>query len=153
MSKITTFLTYNNQAEEAVRHYTAIFPNSEIKHISYYNEGGHLPEGTAMSVVFILNGQTYYALNAGSGFGFSEGMSLLVTCETQTEIDAYWQKLTEGGQPGPCGWLKDKFGVSWQVVPEGLDKLLQHSDPAKAKRVMAAMMKMSKLDVAALEAA
>ncbi|MEZ0609854.1 VOC family protein [Fibrella sp. WM1] len=153
MSKITTFLAYNKEAEEAVRHYVAIFPGSEIKHISYYNEEGHLPKGTVMSVVFTLHGQTYYALNTGSTFGFSEGISLLVTCETQAEIDSYWEKLTEGGQPGPCGWLKDKFGVSWQVVPERLDQLLLDKDPEKAKRVMAAMMKMSKLDVAALEAA
>lgn len=153
MSTITTFLTYNDQAEEAVRHYTAIFPNSQIMQISYYHKGGHLPEGTVMSVVFTLNGQTYYALNAGSGFSFSEGISLLVTCDTQAEIDAYWEKLTEGGKPGPCGWLKDKFGVTWQVVPKRLDELLRHEDREKAKRVMSAMMKMGKLDMATLEAA
>lgn len=153
MSKITTFLAYNKEAEEAVRHYVAIFPDSEIKHIGYYNEEGHLPKGMVMSIVFTLLGQTYYALNTGSDFGFSDGISLLVTCETQAEIDSYWEKLTAGGQPGPCGWLKDKFGVSWQVVPERLDQLLLDRDPEKSKRVMAAMMKMGKLDMATLEAA
>ncbi|WP_338874361.1 VOC family protein [Spirosoma sp. SC4-14] len=153
MQKITTFLTFKNQAEEAAKLYTSIFENSQIDRISYYGEGTPAPAGSVMSVSFRLNGQEFIALNGGSYFSFSEGISLFVDCKTQQEVDDYWEKLSEGGEKGPCGWLKDKFGVSWQIVPAGLNKLLQDKDPEKAKRAMNAMMKMSKLDIDALERA
>ncbi|MFC5410184.1 VOC family protein [Larkinella bovis] len=154
MQKITPFLTFNDQAEEAARLYTAVFPNSKITRISRYGEAGPMPAGTVMSVTFELDGQPFSALNGGPHFRFSEGISLFVHCETQEEVDAYWKKLTEdGGEPGPCGWLKDKFGVSWQIVPAVLGKLLQNDDPDKANRTMQAMLSMSKLDIATLEQA
>ncbi|QJW90909.1 VOC family protein [Spirosoma taeanense] len=153
MQKITTFLAFNDQAEEAVNLYTSIFNNSKILSVSRYQEGGPMPAGTVMSVIFQLEGQEYFALNGGSYFSFSEGISLFVNCETQEEVDRYWEKLSEGGQKGPCGWLKDKFGVSWQIVPSALSRLLQDKDREKAKRVMAAMMKMGKLNIKELEEA
>ncbi|RRA99748.1 VOC family protein [Larkinella rosea] len=154
MQKITTFLTFNDQAEEAAQLYTSVFKNSKITSVSRYGEGAPIPAGTVMSVTFELDGQPFSALNGGSHFKFSEGISLFVNCETQAEIDAYWEKLTaDGGEPGRCGWLKDKFGVSWQIIPSNLGKLLQDKDPEKAKRKMQAMMKMSKLDMATLEQA
>ncbi|GAB4029673.1 VOC family protein [Spirosoma jeollabukense] len=151
MQKITTFLTFNNQAEEAAQRYTSIFKNSKINNISYYGAGAPVPAGSVMSVTFHLDGQDFYALNGGPHFKFAEGMSLFVTCETQAEVDAFWEKLSEGGEQGPCGWLKDKFGVSWQIVPSALSRLLGDKDREKAKRVMQAMMTMSKLDIQALE--
>ena len=153
MQKITTFLTFNNQAEEAAKLYTSIFKNSKINSISYYGEGAPVPAGSVMSVTFQLDGQEFSALNGGSHFKFAEGISLFVTCETQKEIDGFWEKLSEGGEQGPCGWLKDKFGVSWQIVPSALGKLLGNKDPEKAKRAMQAMMKMSKLEIKTLEEA
>lgn len=151
MQKITTFLTFNDQAEEAANLYTSVFKNSKISNISRYGEGAPAPAGSVMTVTFQLDGQNFVALNGGSHFTFSEGISLFVNCENQEEVDYFWKKLSEGGEPGPCGWLKDKFGVSWQIVPSVLNKLLQDKDPEKAKRVMQAMMKMSKLDIATLE--
>ena len=153
MQKITTFLTFNNQAEEAAKLYTSIFKNSKINNISYYGEGAPVPAGSVMSVTFQLDGQEFSALNGGSHFKFAEGISLFVTCETQEEIDGFWEKLSKGGEQGPCGWLKDKFGVSWQIVPSALGRLLGDKDPEKAKRAMQAMMKMSKLDIKTLEEA
>ncbi|MEZ0540278.1 VOC family protein [Fibrella arboris] len=153
MQKITTFLTFNNQAEAAATLYTAVFKNSSINHVSRYGDAGPGEPGSAMSVVFQLDGQPFYALNGGPSFSFTTGISLFITCETQEEIDHFWEKLSEGGEKGQCGWLKDKFGVSWQVVPSTLGSLLGHKDPAKAKRAMAAMMNMTKLDIAALEQA
>ncbi|MVM33521.1 VOC family protein [Spirosoma sp. HMF4905] len=153
MQKITTFLTFNNQAEEAATLYTSLFKNSKIGRISHYGEGAPVPAGSVMSVTFQLDGQEFMALNGGPHFKFSDGISLFVNCETQEEIDTYWEKLSEGGEKGPCGWLKDKFGVSWQIVPSELGSLLSNKDPEKAKRAMAAMMKMSKLDIKALEEA
>ena len=153
MQKITTFLTFNNQAEEAANLYVSLFKNSKINSISRYGEGAPIPAGTAISVAFQLDGQEYIALNGGPSFTFSTGISLFVSCETQEEVDAFWNKLTEGGEPGPCGWLKDKFGVSWQIVPSALNRLLQSKDREKSKRVMEAMMNMSKLDIATLEQA
>jgi predicted 3-demethylubiquinone-9 3-methyltransferase (glyoxalase superfamily) len=153
MQKITTFLTYNDQAEEAAKLYTSVFKNSKITNISHYGEGAPAPAGTVMSVSFVLDGQPFSALNGGPYFKFAEGMSLFVNCETQEEIDAFWEKLSEGGEKGPCGWLKDKFGVSWQIVPSTLGQFLQNEDTEKARRVMQAMLKMSKLDIAALEQA
>lgn len=154
MQTITTFLTFNDQAEEATNLYTSIFKNSKITHVSRYGEGAPLPAGTVLSVSFVLDGQAFSALNGGPHFTFAEGISLFVHCETQAEVDDYWEKLTaDGGQPGPCGWLKDKFGVSWQIIPAALGRLLQDPNPAKAQRAMQAMMKMSKIDVAVLEQA
>lgn len=151
MQKITTFLTFNDQAEEAANLYTSIFKNSKIVSISRYGEAGPAPAGTVMLVTFQLDGQEFMALNGGSHFTFAEGISLYVNCETQEAVDYFWEKLSEGGEPGPCGWLKDKFGVSWQIVPSIMNNLLQNKDPEKAKRVMQAMMKMGKLDIATLE--
>ena len=153
MQKITTFLTFNNQAEEAANLYTSIFKNSEITKITRYGEAGPAPAGTVMSVIFKLDGQEFYALNGGPRFTFAGGISLFVTCETQPEVDEYWEKLSEGGEEGQCGWLKDKFGVSWQIVPSALGRLLGDKDPEKAQRAMQAMLKMTKINIKALEEA
>ncbi|ADB42293.1 VOC family protein [Spirosoma linguale] len=147
MPKITTFLTFNNQAEEAATLYTSIFKNSKITQIR------RLPTGTVMSVSFELDGLEFMAMNGGPSFTFSSGTSLFVHCDTQEEVDMYWDKLTEGGEPGQCGWLKDKFGVSWQIVPEALGRLLGDKDPEKAKRAMQAMLQMTKIDTKVLEEA
>jgi predicted 3-demethylubiquinone-9 3-methyltransferase (glyoxalase superfamily) len=152
MQKITTFLSYNGQAEEAVNFYTSIFKNSKIVSTSYYGDAGPAPAGTFMSAIFELEGQTFYALNGGPLFSFSYGISLFVNCITQEEIDNYWEKLSEdGGEKGPCGWLKDKFGVSWQIVPQVLSQMLNDKDPEKSKRVMQTMLKMHKLDIKPLK--
>ncbi|MFD2570759.1 VOC family protein [Spirosoma soli] len=153
MKTITPFLTFNNQAEEAANLYVSIFKNSQINQITYYGEGAPAPAGSVMSVSFQLDGQDFVALNGGSHFTFTEGISLFVHCETQEEVDHYWSELSEGGQEGPCGWLNDKFGVSWQVVPSALSRLLQDKDPEKAKQVMAAMMNMKKINIRELEEA
>lgn len=153
MQKITTFLTFNHQAEAAAQLYTSLFKNSAITHISRYPK--HVPEvgGSAISVNFQLDGQEFYALNGGPTFAFADGISLFVHCETQEEVDFFWEKLSEGGSKGQCGWLKDPFGVSWQIVPNALGRLLQGNDPAKSNRVMAALRQMTKLDIKGLEAA
>ena len=153
MQKITTFLTFNDQAEEAATLYTSVFKNSKITNVSRYGEGAPVPAGTVMSVNFQLDGQEFMALNGGPHFKFAEGISLFVDCKTQEEVDNYWDTLSEGGEKGPCGWLKDKFGVSWQIVPSALGKMLGDKDPEKSKRVMQAMLKMSKLDIPTLEKA
>lgn len=153
MQKITTFLTFTNQAEEAANLYVSLFKNSKVNGVSRYGEGAPIPAGTAISVSFQLDGQEYIALNGGPSFTFSTGISLFVNCETQEEVDNFWNKLSEGGEPGQCGWLKDKFDVSWQIVPSALNRLLQSKDRDKARRVMEAMMNMSKLDIATLEQA
>lgn len=153
MQRITTFLTYNNQAEEAANLYTSVFPNSKILNISRYGEGGPMPAGTAMSAEFELEGQRFVALNGGPYFSFSAGISLFVSCQTQQEVDDLWEKLSAGGEPGRCGWLKDKFGVSWQIIPTALGELLGDKDPQKAQNAMQAMLQMSKIDIAALRAA
>lgn len=148
MQKITPFLWYDNQAEEAVNFYCSIFDNSRI--IS--TTPG--PNNTVMSVIFELEGQNFYALNGGPLFKFTEAISLFVSCDTQEEIDEKWSKLTaDGGQESQCGWLKDKFGLSWQIVPPILGKMLGDKDPAKAERVMQAMLQMKKIDIASLQAA
>jgi predicted 3-demethylubiquinone-9 3-methyltransferase (glyoxalase superfamily) len=147
MPKITTFLTFDNQAEEAVKLYTGIFKNSKI----VSSTPG--PNGTVMSLVFELEGQPFYALNGGPSFTFSQGISLFVSCETQPEIDELWEKLSAGGSEQRCGWLKDKFGLSWQIVPPALGKMLGDKDRAKAGRVVEAMLGMVKLDIAGLERA
>lgn len=150
---VTPCLWFNNQAEDAANFYTSIFKNSKIITISRYPKEGfevhHQKEGTAMTVVFEINGQTFTGLNGGDRFKFSEAISFQVFCETQDEIDYYWNKLSEGGEEGPCGWLKDKFGLSWQIVPSVMGELM--SDPAKAGKVMAALMPMKKLDIGALK--
>ena len=153
MKKITTFLTFKDQAEEAVKLYTSIFKNSRIVSTSRYGDAGPGPKGQVMSANFELDGQEFIALNGGPSFTFSEGMSLYVDCEDQAEVDTYWKKLSEGGSEGRCGWLTDRFGVSWQVIPRFLPQLLSDPDPAKAGRAMNAMLQMSKIDVAQLEQA
>lgn len=153
MQKITTFLTFNNQAEEAVNFYVSLFKNSKITRITHYGEGTPMPKGTVMSVTFELDGQQFMALNGGSHFTFAEGISLFVNCETQQEVDDFWEKLSDGGQEGPCGWLKDKFGVSWQIIPAALGRLLADKDPEKSQRVMKAMLQMTRIDSKILETA
>jgi predicted 3-demethylubiquinone-9 3-methyltransferase (glyoxalase superfamily) len=153
MQKITTFLTFNDNAEEAVNLYTSIFKDSKIVNIAYYGEGAPVPKGKVMSINFQLNGQEFMALNGGPHFTFAEGISLFVTCETQQEVDELWEKLSAGGKKGPCGWLKDQFGVSWQIIPNALGKLLKDKDPEKSTRVMNAMLQMSKIDIKTLEQA
>ncbi|HLK94079.1 MAG TPA: VOC family protein [Polyangia bacterium] len=154
MSKPTPFLWFDNNAEEAMNLYVSIFPNSKVLSTTRYPAGGPAPAGTVMTAQFSLNGQELVALNGGPMHKFTDAISFTVSCETQAEVDRYWEKLTAGGgQPGPCGWLKDRFGLSWQVVPTVLPKLLADKDAAKSGRAMAAMMKMSKLDIAALERA
>ena len=147
MQKITPFLWFNDNAEEAVDHYVAIFKNSKILRTT------RGPHGKPAVIAFQLEGQDFIALNGGPHFQFTEAISLHVGCETQDEIDVLWARLTEGGQPGRCGWLKDKFGVSWQVIPTLLGELLYDPDPARAGRVMQAMLQMNRLDLAALRRA
>jgi predicted 3-demethylubiquinone-9 3-methyltransferase (glyoxalase superfamily) len=153
MNKITPFLTFNDQAEEAVNFYVSIFKNSKILGTNRYAEGGPMPGGTLMSASFVLDGREYMALNGGQQFTFTDGFSLFVECETQAEVDEYWEKLSAGGEKGPCGWLKDRFGLSWQVIPSALGELLGAEDPRKAQNVMQAMLQMSKIDIAALRQA
>lgn len=148
MQKITPFLWFDNQAEEAVNFYVSIFNNSEVLNMT---PG---PDGKVMMAVFQLEGQKFMALNGGPHHKFTEAISLYVDCKTQTEVDELWEKLTaDGGEPGPCGWLKDKYGLSWQIIPTALGELMNDPDPAKAQRVVQAMLQMSKIDVATLQAA
>jgi predicted 3-demethylubiquinone-9 3-methyltransferase (glyoxalase superfamily) len=153
MPKITTFLAYVDQAEEAAKFYVSIFRNSRIRSVSRYGEGGPGPKGSVMTVVFELDGQKFVALNGGPHFRFTDGISLSVDCRTQKEIDAYWSKLSEGGEPGPCGWIRDRFGLFWQINPGILGRMLGDRDPKKAKRVMEAMLKMKKIVIADLKKA
>ncbi len=153
MSKITTFLWFDNNAEEAANYYVSIFKNSKIVGIARYGEAGPRPAGTAMVVNFQLDGQDFIALNGGPEYKFTEAISLYVTCETQEEVNRFWNQLTAGGEEGPCGWLKDKFGLSWQIVPKVLEALLSDPDPAKSQRVMRAMLQMKKIDIAGLKRA
>ena len=148
MQKITPFLWFDNQAEEAVNFYVSIFNNSEVLNMT---PG---PDGKVMMAVFQLEGQKFMALNGGPHHKFTEAISLYVDCKTQTEVDELWEKLTaDGGEPGPCGWLKDKYGLSWQIIPTALGELMNDPDPTKAQRVVQAMLQMSKIDVATLQAA
>lgn len=151
--KITTFLTFNDQAEEAMNLYTSIFDNSRIVSTSRYGEGGPGPKGSLMSGTFELAGEEFIALNGGPSFGFAQGISLFVDCVTQEEVDELWEKLSEGGEKGPCGWLTDRFGVSWQVIPRALGEMLSDKDAEKSRRVMEAMLQMSKIDIAGLRRA
>jgi predicted 3-demethylubiquinone-9 3-methyltransferase (glyoxalase superfamily) len=147
MSKITPFLMFNDQAEEAVNLYVSVFKNSKTLSI---NRG---PTGAVMSASFVLDGQEFMAFNGGPHFTFAEGFSLYVNCETQAEVDELWEKLTAGGEKHQCGWLKDKFGVSWQIIPSALIQLMGDKDPRKAQNVMQAMLQMTKIDIAALQRA
>lgn len=151
--KITPFLWFNDNAEEAADFYASIFKDSKIISVSRYGEAGPGNKGQIMSVTFQLNGQEFMALNGGPQFKFTEAISFFVHCETQQEVDELWEKLSAGGQKGQCGWLKDRFGLSWQIVPNALGELLADPDPAKSKRVMQAMLKMSKLDIEQLRQA
>lgn len=153
MSKITPFLWFDTQAEEAMNFYISVFPDSKVISTTLYGEAGPGPKGTVMSAVFELNGQEFYALNGGPMFKFSPATSFFIHCKTQEEVDHYWDKLSEGGAPNRCGWLDDKYGVTWQVVPDALGEMLGDKDPAKSSRVMQAMMKMAKLDIATLKQA
>lgn len=152
MQKITTFLWFDNNAEEAVNHYMSIFPGSKINRTLRYLEGGMGPAGSVMTIDFELAGQEFAALNGGPHFKFSEAISLIVNCTSQQEVDHYWNRLLEGGEPSQCGWLKDRFGVSWQIVPTQLIDMLADPDAEKASRVTQAMLQMVKLDLPTLEA-
>ena len=153
MHKITPFLWFDNQAEEAMNFYVSIFKNSKTGTITRYGEGAPVAKGTVMTATFQLDGQEFMALNGGPLFKFTEAVSFFVNCETQEEVDELWEKLSAGGEPGRCGWLKDKFGLSWQIIPTALGEMLQDKDPEKSKRVMQAMLQMNKLDIAALKRA
>jgi Uncharacterized protein conserved in bacteria len=153
MQKISPFLWFDNQAEEAANFYVSIFKNSAILGVSRYGEGAPRPAGSAMSVTFVLDGLELQALNGGPQFPFTEAISLFVTAETQDEIDDLWEKLTSGGEESQCGWLKDKYGLSWQIVPPILGELLGGPDPDGSSRAMQAMLTMHKIDIAALRAA
>jgi predicted 3-demethylubiquinone-9 3-methyltransferase (glyoxalase superfamily) len=151
MQGITPYLWFDSQAEEAARQYVAIFNNSRITDISRYGAEGPGQEGAVMTVAFELDGQPFLALNGGPQFKFTEAISFLVNCEDQEEVDRLWAALSEGGEPGPCGWLKDRWGVSWQVIPTVLSKLLGDPDPEKAGRAMKAMLGMSKIEIKGLQ--
>jgi predicted 3-demethylubiquinone-9 3-methyltransferase (glyoxalase superfamily) len=153
MQKITPFLWFDGKAEEAANFYTSIFRNSKIVNMMRYGEAGPGPKGSVMSAMFELDGQEFIALNGGPAFTFSPAISFFVKCQTQEEVDHYWEKLSEGGERQRCGWLKDKYGVSWQIVPTILGQLLQDQDAGKSTRAMNAMMKMDKLDIAGLKRA
>jgi predicted 3-demethylubiquinone-9 3-methyltransferase (glyoxalase superfamily) len=153
LQKITPNLWFDTEAEEAANFYTSIFKDSKVARVMHYGEAGPRPAGMVMTVTFQLDGQEFTALNGGPEFKFNEAISLLVNCETQEEVDELWDKLSDGGEKGPCGWLKDKFGVSWQIVPTVLDEMLQDEDADRANRVMKAMLQMTKIDIEALEKA
>jgi len=153
MQKITPFLWFDGKAEEAARFYVSVFKNSKILSVSRYGEAGPGPQGSVMTVAFELDGEKFVALNGGPNHTFSPAVSFVVDCETQQEVDHYWERLSEGGEKVLCGWLKDKYGLSWQIVPTGLPELLQDKDREKRKRVMAAMLKIVKLDIEQLKGA
>jgi predicted 3-demethylubiquinone-9 3-methyltransferase (glyoxalase superfamily) len=153
MQKVSTCLWFDNQAQEAAAFYVSLFPNSCIVDTKHYLEGSPRPAGSVMTVQFTLDGREYVALNGGPHFKFSPAISLVAMCDTQQEVDTLWRKLSEGGQEGQCGWLTDRYGVSWQVVPRALLKLLDTADSAASQRAVSAMMKMTKLDIAALQRA
>lgn len=153
MSRITTNLWFDTEALEAAEHYVSILPDSRITDVSRYGDGAPRPAGTVLTVAFELDGQAYLALNGGPEFRFTEAISLVVNCADQDEVDHYWAALVDGGEPGQCGWLKDRYGLSWQIVPDGMGEVMGDPDPARAGRVMQAMLGMQKLDIAALRAA
>ena len=151
--KLVTCLWFDTQGEDAANFYTALFPNSKLGEIKRYGSAGPRPEGTVMTVGFELMGQEFVALNGGPEFTFNEAVSFQVLCDSQEEVDRYWETLSDGGEQGPCGWLRDRFGVSWQVVPTALPRLLGDPDPERSQRVMQAMMGMKKLEIDELERA
>lgn len=153
MKKITPMLWFDDNAEEAVNHYSSIFTDSKVLEVSRYGEGAPMPAGTVLVIRFQLRGQEFTALNGGPYFKFTEAISFVVECEDQAEVDEFWQKLSAGGEKSQCGWLKDKFGLSWQIVPEILGELMTDKDSEKSGRVMQALMKMNKIDIQALQRA
>ncbi len=153
MPKITPCLWFDTQGEEAAEFYTSIFPNSKIVDVTRYGPAGPRPEGSVMTVAFVLDGQEYVALNGGPEFTFSEAISFQVSCGSQEEVDEYWNRLSDGGEEGPCGWLKDRYGLSWQIVPTALSELLADPDPGRSERAMRAMLEMKKIDIAELRRA
>jgi predicted 3-demethylubiquinone-9 3-methyltransferase (glyoxalase superfamily) len=153
MPRITPNLWFDTESEAAAEFYVSVFPNSKVTNVSYYNDAGPRPAGTVLTVEFVLDGQDFTAINGGPQFTFTEAISLLITCADQDEVDYYWAKLTDGGEESQCGWLKDRYGVSWQVVPAGMAEVLGDPDDERARRAMQAMLGMKKIDVAALAAA
>jgi predicted 3-demethylubiquinone-9 3-methyltransferase (glyoxalase superfamily) len=153
MQGITPYLWFDDKAEEAAHFYTSVFPNSKIANVTRYGEAGPRKAGMVMTVDFELNGRPFVALNGGPDYKFTEAVSFLIGCDTQEEVDEYWEKLSEGGEKGPCGWLKDKYGLSWQVVPTVLEELIRDPDPEKSQRVMQAMLQMSKIEIEPLRQA
>ncbi|HUI20260.1 MAG TPA: VOC family protein [Methylocella sp.] len=153
IQKITPCLWFDRNAEEAVNHYTSIFKNSRLVSQSHYGEGAPLPEGTVLTIVFELEGQSFMAVNGGPHFKFTEALSLCVSCDTQDELDDFWEKLSAGGEKGHCGWLKDKFGLSWQIVPSALGEMMQDKDARRTNQVMAALLRMNKLEITGLKEA
>jgi predicted 3-demethylubiquinone-9 3-methyltransferase (glyoxalase superfamily) len=153
MPEITPFLWFDTEGEDAAKFYTSVFPNSKILDLSRYGSAGPRPEGMVMTVSFELDGKKVVALNGGPDFKFNEAVSFYVSCKNQEEVDTYWSKLSEGGEEGPCGWLKDKFGLSWQIIPTALEELLTDPDREKSQRVMQAMLSMKKIEIDALERA
>ena len=153
MKKITPFLWFDDKAEEAMNFYVSIFKNSKVGSVTRYGEAGPGPKGSVMTATFTLDGQDFIALNGGPHFKFTEAISFSVDCKTQEEVDQFWEKLSEGGQKSRCGWLKDKYGLSWQIVPTVLSELLEDKDAKKSKKVMEAMLKMDKLDIKTLKQA
>jgi predicted 3-demethylubiquinone-9 3-methyltransferase (glyoxalase superfamily) len=153
MPRITPNLWFDTEGLEAAEFYISVFPNSEIRDVSHYTEAGPRPAGTVLTVDFVLDGQEFTAINGGPEFTFDEAISLLINCADQDEIDYYWTKLSEGGEEGQCGWLKDKYGLSWQVVPVGMAEMMTDADQGRGQRAMQSMFGMKKIDVAALYAA
>jgi predicted 3-demethylubiquinone-9 3-methyltransferase (glyoxalase superfamily) len=153
MPRITPNLWFDTESKEAAEFYVSVFPNSEITNVTYYGEAGPRPAGTVLTVDFVLDGQQFTAIDGGPQFTFDEAISLLINCADQDEVDYYWTKLSEGGEEGQCGWLKDRYGLSWQVVPVGMEELLNDPDQGRGQRAMKAMLGMKKIDVAALYAA
>jgi predicted 3-demethylubiquinone-9 3-methyltransferase (glyoxalase superfamily) len=151
--RIVPNLWFDTEAEEAAEFYTSVFPNSRVLNVARYTEAGPRPAGTVMTVEFELDGQRFMGINGGPQFTFDEAVSFEITCEDQEEVDRYWEWLTDGGEESQCGWLKDRYGLSWQVVPTGMGELFNDPDPKRAERAMAAMLKMRKLDIAALRSA
>jgi len=153
MQKITPFLWFNDKAEEAMNFYVSIFKNSKVGRVTRYGDAGPGPKGSVMSATFVLDGQEFYALNAGPKYSFTPAISFFVSCETQEEVDDLWEKLSAGGRKDRCGWLQDKYGLSWQIIPKALGQMLGDKDPAKSKRVMMAMLQMTKIEIEGLKQA
>ena len=153
MPRITPNLWFDTQGKEAAEFYVSVFPNSEIRNVTYYGEAGPGPAGTVLTVDFVLDGQAFTAINGGPQFTFDEAISMLITCADQDEVDYYWTKLSEGGEEGQCGWLKDRYGLSWQVCPAGMEEFLSDPNDERGQRAMQAMLGMKKIDIAALRAA